>query len=84
MFLLKPIPSKGNKITMIGDVIKVDVLGLGIKPRSGKSMTTLNKNKQTGIMGGKPGVSVKEAGREYSKEDQRHHLLMVYCLPSPG
>lgn len=84
MFLLKPIPSKGNKITMIGDIIKIDVLGLGIKPSSGKSMTTLKKNKQTGILGGKPRVSVKEAGREYSKEDQKHHLLTVYHLPSPG
>ena len=63
MFLLKPSPSKGNKITMIGDIIKIDVPGLGIKPSSGKSMTTLKKNKQTGILGGKPRVSVKEAGR---------------------
>ena len=41
MFFLKPIPRKGNKITMIHRIIKIDVLGLGIGPNSVEPMATL-------------------------------------------
>ena len=53
MFRFKPLSSKGNKITMIGKIIKINMLGLGIEPSSAMSMTKQRKNKQTGIMSGK-------------------------------
>lgn len=40
MFFLKPVSNKGNKIIMIGQIIKIDVLGLGIEPSIGKCMAT--------------------------------------------
>ena len=53
MFRFKPLSSKGNKITMIGKIIKINMLGLGIEPSSGMSMTKQRKNIQTGILSGK-------------------------------
>lgn len=87
MLLLKPVPSKGNKITIIGEIIKIDVLGLGIGPSSGKSMTTLRKNRQTGILGGKPRMSVKEAGLEASILKRTRNViscLSTFSLPQAG
>lgn len=58
---------------MIGQIIKIDVLGLGIEPNIGKCMATLRYvhigKQKTGIPGGKQSVSTKEAGESVSKED---------------
>ena len=57
MFLIEPIPSKGNKITMI---MKTDVSGLGVGPKSGTSDGTSGKA-HVKILVGKPIMLAKEA-----------------------
>ena len=83
MFPLKPVPSRGNKMTVIGEIIKIDVLGLGIGPSSGKSMTTPRKNRQTGILGGKPRMSVKGAGLEASILKSTRNIMSCLSTFSP-
>lgn len=74
---------------MIGQIIKIDVLGLGIGPNSGEPMATL-KNVHVGKQttkwdsgGGKSRASARVSEGKHSEESQKRYLLLVCYLPSP-